>query len=81
MSKLIELAPQHKVGLTISKPVMIASGCGGYGLAYRPLIDLSVFGRLLPIPLRYDHGPARLNPAWLRLRPVLSSIQGNKTRA
>jgi dihydroorotate dehydrogenase (NAD+) catalytic subunit len=55
---MIELAPQHKIGLPLSNPVMIASGCGGYGQAYRQLIDLSAFGALVtnPITLRPQRG-------------------------
>jgi len=55
---MIELAPHHKIGLPLSNPVMIASGCGGYGQAYRQLIDLSAFGALVtnPITLRPRRG-------------------------
>jgi dihydroorotate dehydrogenase (NAD+) catalytic subunit len=58
---MIELAPQHKIGLPLANPVMIASGCGGYGQAYRQLIDLSVFGALVtnPISLRPQRGTAQ----------------------
>jgi len=57
---MIELAPNHKIGLPLSNPVMIASGCGGYGQAYRQLLDLSVFGALVtnPITLRPQRGTA-----------------------
>lgn len=55
---MIELAPQHKIGLSVANPVMIASGCGGYGQAYHHLLDLSVFGAMVtnPITLRPRHG-------------------------
>jgi dihydroorotate dehydrogenase (NAD+) catalytic subunit len=55
---MIELAPHHKIGLPLSNPVLIASGCGGYGQAYRQLIDLSAFGALItnPITLRPRRG-------------------------
>jgi len=58
---MIELAPQYKIGLPLANPVMIASGCGGYGQAYRQLIDLSVFGALVtnPITLRPQRGTAQ----------------------
>jgi dihydroorotate dehydrogenase (NAD+) catalytic subunit len=57
---MIELAPRHKIGLPLSNPVMIASGCGGYGQAYRQLLDLSVFGALVtnPITLRPQRATA-----------------------
>lgn len=55
---MIELAPQHKIGLNLTSPVMIAAGCAGYGPAYQPLLDLSAFGAIVtnPITLRPRHG-------------------------
>jgi dihydroorotate dehydrogenase (NAD+) catalytic subunit len=55
---MIELAPNHKIGLPLSNPVMIAAGCCGYGPAYRHLIDPSAFGALVtnPITLRPRRG-------------------------
>ena len=55
---MIELAPHHKVGLTLANPVLIAAGCGGYGHLYRALVDLSSFGALVtnPITLRPRRG-------------------------
>jgi dihydroorotate dehydrogenase (NAD+) catalytic subunit len=55
---MIELAPNHKIGLSLSNPVMIAAGCCGYGHAHRHLIDLSAFGALVtnPITLRPRRG-------------------------
>ncbi len=55
---MIELAPQHKIGLSLSNPVMIAAGGGGYGHAYQRLIDISVFGAIVtnPITLRPRRG-------------------------
>jgi len=60
----IELAPQHKIGLPLANPVMIASGCAGYGPAYQRLLDLSTFGAIVtnPITLRPQRG-AR-SPRW-----------------
>lgn len=55
---MIELAPQHKIGLSLANPVMIAAGCAGYGLAYHHLLDLSVFGAIVtnPVTLRPIYG-------------------------
>jgi dihydroorotate dehydrogenase (NAD+) catalytic subunit len=55
---MIELAPNHKIGLSLSNPVMIAAGCCGYGPAYRHLIDPLAFGALVtnPITLRPRRG-------------------------
>jgi dihydroorotate dehydrogenase (NAD+) catalytic subunit len=54
----IELAPDHKIGLALANPIMIASGCGGYGAAYQGLIDQTVFGAIVtnPITLRPRRG-------------------------
>jgi dihydroorotate dehydrogenase len=48
---MIELAPNHKIGLSLANPVMIASGCAGYGNAYQPLLDLSAFGAIVTNPV------------------------------
>ncbi len=48
---MIELAPGHKYGLTISSPVMPAAGTFGYGDAYRNLIDEHVLGAIVTNPL------------------------------
>lgn len=60
-SHMIELAPNHKIGLSLSGPVLIAAGCGGYGPAYQRLIDLTAFGALVtnPITLRPRRGAAQ----------------------
>jgi len=57
---MIDLAPQHKIGLTLANPIMIGCGFAGYGKAYQPLLDLSVFGAIVtnPITLRPEHGTA-----------------------
>lgn len=52
---MIELAPNHKIGLSIPWPTMPAAGFFGYhGQHYRPLIDERSFGALVsnPISLR-----------------------------
>lgn len=58
---MIELAPQHKIGLSLSNPVMIAAGCAGYGQAYHSLLELAAFGAIVtnPITLRPRRGPAQ----------------------
>jgi len=55
---MTELAPNHKIGLSLSSPVMIASGFCGYGDAYHRLLDLSSFGAIVtgPITLRPQRG-------------------------
>ena len=58
---MIELAPFHKIGLALPGPVMIASGCGGYGDVVRRLVNLSAFGALVtnPITLGPRRGPGQ----------------------
>lgn len=58
---MIELVPQHKIGLSLANPVMIAAGCAGYGQAYHSLLDLAAFGAVVtnPITLRPRRGPAQ----------------------
>lgn len=55
---MIELAPQNKIGLPLSNPIMIASGFCGYGDAYQKLFDMSFFGAVVtqPITLRPQRG-------------------------
>ena len=51
MSKLsnlcVKLAPQHSRGLTLSNPVMIASGIAGYGMEYGEIADIQKLGALI----------------------------------
>lgn len=55
---MINLAPNHKSGLWLNNPLMIASGFVGYGR--HSLLDLSQFGALVtnPITLRPERGTA-----------------------
>lgn len=48
---MIELAPNHKYGLSIAAPVMPASGTFGYGEAYHDLVDLSLLGAIVTNPV------------------------------
>ncbi len=52
---MIELAPNHKIGLPLAAPMMPAAGFWGYGQnRYAPLIDPARFGAIVtnPITLR-----------------------------
>jgi dihydroorotate dehydrogenase (NAD+) catalytic subunit len=55
---MIELAPFHKIGLPVANPILIATGCVGYGATTRHLLDLSLFGAWVtnPITLRPQRG-------------------------
>jgi dihydroorotate dehydrogenase (NAD+) catalytic subunit len=57
---MIELAPNHKQGLTLSSPIMPATGIMGYSDAYRQLIALDVLGAIVtnPITARPRRGAA-----------------------
>lgn len=59
---MIELAPQHKIGLNLARPVLISSGCCGYGNAYQGLIDLSLFGGVVTQPITLRPQPASPTP-------------------
>lgn len=76
---MIELAPHHKIGLLLPNPVLIASGCGGYGDAYRGLIDLAAFGAIVtnPITLRPRRGPAQPRLVETKAGFILNNGQQN----
>jgi len=56
---MVELAPHHKIGLTLAHPLMLGSGFAGYGQLYRDLIDLNAFAAVVtnPITLRPQYAP------------------------
>lgn len=58
---MIDLAPHHKIGLPLSGPVLLASGCWGYGYTYDRLLDLTPFGAVVtnPITLRPRRGASQ----------------------
>ncbi|MGE5618453.1 MAG: dihydroorotate dehydrogenase [Sphingomonadaceae bacterium] len=43
----VELAPSRKEGLRLENPVMVASGCFGWGTEYAGLIDIQRLGAIL----------------------------------
>ena len=59
--QMIELAPHHKIGLSVSCPLMTAAGCFGYGIEYAGLIDASRLGAIVtnPVSLRPQRGAAQ----------------------
>jgi dihydroorotate dehydrogenase (NAD+) catalytic subunit len=76
---MIELAPNHKFGLPLTNPILIAAGFGGYGDAYHGLLDLSAFGAIVtnPITLRPRRGPAQPRLVETRAGYVLETGQQN----
>jgi len=51
---VIELAPHHKVGLSLRSPLLTAAGCFGYGVEFGELVDVALFGAVVtnPVSLR-----------------------------
>ena len=47
----IELAPNHKTGLTLTKPVMPAAGCFGLGTEYAKLVEVETLGAIVVGPV------------------------------
>jgi dihydroorotate dehydrogenase (NAD+) catalytic subunit len=63
---MIELAPSHKRGLTLSGPVMPATGIMGYGDVYHRLVPLETLGAFVTNPItararRGAHPPRMLD--------------------
>ncbi len=48
---LVELAPRHKLGLTLTNPVLLAAGVVGYGDAALPGLDLGRLGGFVTAPV------------------------------
>lgn len=76
---MIELAPNHKIGLSLTNLVMIASGCGGYGNAYQQLIDLAVFGAVVTNPITLRPRPGSSQPRLVETKSgfILNTGQQN----
>ncbi len=63
---MVELAPDHKTGLTLANPVMPAAGCFGFGTEYSRLIEVERLGAVVvgPVTARPRQGanPPRILP-------------------
>ncbi len=53
----VDLAPGHKVGLTLANPVMPAAGCFGFGKEYDQLVEVETLGAVVVGPV--TAGPRR----------------------
>jgi dihydroorotate dehydrogenase (NAD+) catalytic subunit len=53
----IDLAPNHKTGLSLANPVMPAAGCFGFGVEYDRLVETEALGAILVGPV--TGGPRR----------------------
>ncbi len=51
MSTSVELAPRHKVGLSLANPVMLAAGVAGYGDTEMPGLEFTALGGLVTAPV------------------------------
>jgi len=62
----VDLAPNHKTGLTLTNPVMPAAGCLGFGTEYAQLVEVEALGAVVvgPITARPRRGaePPRTLP-------------------
>jgi len=47
----IDLAPNHKTGLTLANPVMPAAGCFGFGAEYAGLVNVETLGAVVVGPV------------------------------
>jgi dihydroorotate dehydrogenase (NAD+) catalytic subunit len=47
----VDLAPDHKTGLTLANPVMPAAGCFGFGTQYARLVEVEALGAVVVGPL------------------------------
>ncbi|MDY6876835.1 MAG: hypothetical protein SWK90_11635 [Chloroflexota bacterium] len=63
---VVDLAPNHKTGLTLANPVMPAAGCFGFGKEYDQLVEVETLGAVVvgPVTARPRHGaePPRTLP-------------------
>ena len=67
MNCAVELASQHKTGLALKNPLMIASGFGGYGLELSRMYDISRLGAIVTAPVSLHPWPGSSQP---RLKEV-----------
>lgn len=79
----VDLAPGHKVGLTLANPVMPAAGCFGFGKEYDQLVEVESLGAVVVGPV--TAGPRRgaepprtlpLHPSQGRMRETLPPAPG-----
>jgi dihydroorotate dehydrogenase (NAD+) catalytic subunit len=49
--RVVQLAPNHKVGLALRNPVMPAAGCFGLGTEYAHLVDVETLGAIVVGPV------------------------------
>ncbi len=63
---VVDLAPNHKIGLTLDNPVMPAAGCFGLGAEYSRLVEVEALGAIVvgPVTARPRRGsePPRTAP-------------------
>ena len=67
----IELAPNHKTGLTLANPVMPAAGCFGFGPEYARLVEVEALGAVVVGPVT---GGPRRGAVPPRALPILGGV-------
>ncbi len=73
---IVELAPNHKAGLTLANPVMPMAGCFGLGTEYARLVDVESLGAVVvgPVTARPRRGAAP--PRTIPLPPSQGGLGG-----
>ncbi|MCX6044006.1 MAG: hypothetical protein NT075_02755 [Chloroflexi bacterium] len=66
---MIDLAPHHKLGLSVANPILLAGGSIGYGEAIHKGLDLAPLGAIVV-------GPILLNSRMGTLAPRLAATNG-----
>lgn len=76
---MIELAPDHKVGLSLQSRLLPAAGCFGYGVEYAGLVDGALFGAIVTnaVSLRPHRGAPQPRVAELSDGCVLNTGDQN----
>ncbi len=59
---MIDVAPHHKIGLTVKNPVLLAGGTIGYGEALHPGLDVKQLGAVVIGPLLRHSGAGAAPP-------------------
>jgi dihydroorotate dehydrogenase (NAD+) catalytic subunit len=73
---VIELAPNHKVGLALTNPVMPAAGCFGLGTEYARLVEVQALGAVVVGPITASPRRGAEPPRTLPLLPSWGETGG-----
>ncbi|UCC62414.1 MAG: dihydroorotate dehydrogenase [Anaerolineae bacterium] len=73
---VVELAPNHKVGLALTNPVMPAAGCFGFGMEYGRLVEVEALGAVVVGPITAGPRPGAKPPRTLPLPSFQGGTEG-----